>query len=176
MADIERKVPIPPDPFPPWFDYQAFYRGRDPSPGQQGKLSLDDPLSKLFRHTRSRFDRDRPAIAQSHRRSCLTPIPGWMFEAKTSKAYTTEQLIAEFKDLPAPAKPARNGSIIIAAMAARAMPRKGHRKSWTRQFPTSLPIRSSSPPFAPDGADGTPGMAIGYTDNDGMRRSPKKFT
>ena len=44
-----------------------------------------------------------------------TGIPGWMVEANTNRAYTTEQMIAVFKDMPAPRSRARHGPITIAA-------------------------------------------------------------
>ena len=51
-----------------------------------------------------------------------TGIPGWMVEANTNRAYTTEQLIAVFKDLPAPSKPGEkwaynnSGYVLVGAL------------------------------------------------------------
>lgn len=70
----------------------------------EGKLSLDDPLSK--------FHPDYPApgadatIAQllNHTSGIksYTSIPGWMAsEEKTARPFTTQELIGEFKDHPA---------------------------------------------------------------------------
>ena len=98
-----------------------------------------------------------------------TAIPGWMVEAKTAKAYSTEQLIAEFKDLPAPSKPGEkwdynnSGYVLLGAILEKVTG-----KSWDRAVgdlvtgPLKLAtIRSGI------GADGTSGMAVGYTDKDG---------
>ena len=51
-----------------------------------------------------------------------TEIPGWMVEANTNKAYTTEQLIEVFKDKPAQFKPGaqwsydNSGYILVGAI------------------------------------------------------------
>lgn len=72
----------------------------------EGKLKLSDPIAtylpnypnggsitvaELLNHTSGIQD--------------YTEIPGWMVEANTNRPYTTQQLIAVFKDLPAPSKP-----------------------------------------------------------------------
>ena len=73
----------------------------------EGKLSLDDPLSKFIP------DYPQPGASATVRQLLshtsgiqdYTEIPGWMIEANTNKPYTTEQLIAVFKDKPAQFKP-----------------------------------------------------------------------
>ena len=70
---------------------------------EQGKLSLDDPLSKFIP------DYPAPGTAVTVRQllnhtsgiADYTEIPGWMVEANTAKAYTTPALVAVFKDQPA---------------------------------------------------------------------------
>ena len=73
----------------------------------EGKVSLDDKLSKFLP------DYPKPGadatIAELLNHTVgvqsYTDIPGWMDEKHTAKAYTTEQMIAEFKDLPSPSRP-----------------------------------------------------------------------
>ena len=74
---------------------------------EQGKLSLDDPLSK--------FIPDYPAsgaavtvrqlLNHTSGIADYTEIPGWMVEANTARAYTTPQLVDVFKNQPAAFKP-----------------------------------------------------------------------
>ena len=69
---------------------------------EEGKVSLADPLSKFLP------DYPRPGadatVAQllNHTSGIqsYTGIPGWMAGPKPAQAVTTEQLIAEFKDMP----------------------------------------------------------------------------
>jgi CubicO group peptidase (beta-lactamase class C family) len=73
----------------------------------EGKLSLDDKLSKFLP------DFPKPGadatVAQLLNHTVgvqsYTNIPGWMVEKNTAKAYTTEEMIAQFKDLPSPSRP-----------------------------------------------------------------------
>lgn len=89
----------------------------------EGKLGLSDPLSKYLP--------DYPnagAITVTHLLNHTvgiqpyTAIPGFMAEASTNRPYTTEQLVAVFKDKPAPSKPGQrftynnSGYILIGAL------------------------------------------------------------
>ena len=90
----------------------------------EGKLKLTDPVSK--------FLPDFPLPGASATVAQLlnhtvgiqsyTGIPGWMVEANTNRSYTTEQLVAVFKDLPAPSKPGEkheynnSGYILVGAL------------------------------------------------------------
>lgn len=73
----------------------------------EGKLSLDDPLSKYFP------DYPQPGAGATVRQllnhtsgiQSYTDIPGWMVEANFSKPFTNDQMIAVFRDLPSPSKP-----------------------------------------------------------------------
>jgi D-alanyl-D-alanine carboxypeptidase len=90
----------------------------------EGKLSLDDPLSKFIP------DYPQPGASATVRQLLshtsgiqdYTEIPGWMVEANTNKAYTTEQLIEVFKDKPAQFKPGaqwsydNSGYILVGAI------------------------------------------------------------
>ena len=100
----------------------------------EGKVSLDDRLSKFFP------DYPKPGadatVAQLLNHTVgvqsYTGIPGWMVEEKTSRAYTTEQMIAEFKDLPAPSKPGEkfeynnSGYVLVGAVIEKATGKPWH--------------------------------------------------
>ncbi|HEV2044733.1 MAG TPA: serine hydrolase domain-containing protein, partial [Sphingomicrobium sp.] len=108
LADIERKVPITPathfrlGSITKQFTAAAILKLAD-----QGKLSLDDPLSKFLPTypAPGASATVRQLLNHTGGMMSYTNIPGWMVEAKTGKPYTTDQLIAEFKDVPAPFKP-----------------------------------------------------------------------
>lgn len=89
----------------------------------EGKIKLSDPISaylpaypggsgitvaQLLNHTSG---------IQSY-----TSIPGWMVEANTDRTYTTEQLMAVFKDMPAVTKPGEkwaynnSGYVLVGAL------------------------------------------------------------
>lgn len=74
---------------------------------QEGKLSLDDPLSRFLP------DYPQPGGSATVRQllnhtsgiQSYTDIPGAMAPEATAKAYSTAELIATFRDKPAPTKP-----------------------------------------------------------------------
>ena len=74
---------------------------------QEGRISLDDPISRFFP------DYPQPGagatVAQllNHTSGIqsYTGIPGWMVEANTDRAYTTAEMINLFRDLPSPSAP-----------------------------------------------------------------------
>jgi len=100
----------------------------------EGKVSLDDKLSKFFP------DYPQPGadatVAQMLNHTVgvqsYTGIPGWMVEAKTNRAYTTDQMIAEFKDLPSPSKPGEkwdynnSGYVLVGAVIEKVTGKPWH--------------------------------------------------
>ncbi|MEO7563930.1 MAG: serine hydrolase [Sphingomicrobium sp.] len=138
---------------------------------EQGKLSLDDPLSEyslgypapggtatvrqLLNHTSGIMD--------------YTSLPGWMIEANTDKAYTTEQLVAVFKDLPSPSKPGEtwqydnSGYVLLGAVIEKVTG-----KPWDTEVADlvtgPLHLRTIRSGVA---EASIPMMAKGYTDKDG---------
>lgn len=74
---------------------------------EEGSLSLDDTIGDLFEG----FDQPganatvRQLLNHTSGIQSYTGIPGWMVEANTNRAYTTDALIAEFSDLPSPNAP-----------------------------------------------------------------------
>lgn len=73
----------------------------------EGRLSLDDPLSKFLPSY------PQPGASATVRQllnhtvgvQSYTGIPGWMVEENTNRSYTTEEMIAIFRDLPSPSQP-----------------------------------------------------------------------
>ena len=73
----------------------------------EGKVRLDDPISKYLPGFPKPGGDATIAQILNHTVGVqsYTAIPGFMAEANTNRAYTTAQMIALFKDLPAPSKP-----------------------------------------------------------------------
>jgi CubicO group peptidase (beta-lactamase class C family) len=125
LADVEAKKPITPDTvFRLGSISKQFAAATLLQLVHEGKLSLDDPLSKFLP------DYPQPGASATVRQLLshtsgiqdYTEIPGWMVEANTNKAYTTEQLINVFKDKPAQFKPGaqwsydNSGYILVGAV------------------------------------------------------------
>ena len=88
----------------------------------EGKLKLSDPLSKyLPNYPNAAAITVEQLLNHTSGIQTYTAIPGWM-AANMSKAFTTEQLIAEFKDQPAPSKPGEkfnynnSGYVLVGAL------------------------------------------------------------
>ena len=175
LADVERKVPITPAThFRLGSITKQFTAAAVMRLVEQGKVSLDDPLSKFLPTYPAPGAAATIRHLLNHTSGVMsyTSIPGWMVEAKTGKAYSTDQLIAEFKDLPAPSKPGEkweynnSGYVLLGAVLEKVTG-----KPWDQAVgdlvtgPLKLAtIRTGI------GADGTPGMATGYTEGD---KAPK---
>lgn len=72
----------------------------------EGKLKLSDPLSRyLPTYPNGAAITVAELLNHTSGIQSYTNIPGWMTEANFAHAYTTDQMIAVFKDLPAPSKP-----------------------------------------------------------------------
>jgi D-alanyl-D-alanine carboxypeptidase len=133
----------------------------------EGKVSLDDRLSKFFP------DYPKPGadatVAQLLNHTVgvqsYTGIPGWMVEAKTNRAYTTEQMIAEFKDLPAPSKPGEkwdynnSGYVLVGAVIEKVTGKPWHVNVDER---IARPLGLKTIRYGEVEAQ-TPNMATGYT-------------
>ncbi|MCY7279931.1 MAG: beta-lactamase family protein, partial [Sphingomonas bacterium] len=172
LADVERKVPITAAThFRLGSITKQFAAAAVLRLAEQGKLSLDDPLSKFLPAYPAPGASATVRQLLNHTSGVMpyTNIPGWMVEGNTGKAYTTKQLVAVFKDIPSPSKPGEkwdynnSGYVLLGAIIEKVTG-----VSWDRAVgdlvtgPLKLAtIRSGI------GADGTPGMAIGYTDTDG---------
>ena len=90
----------------------------------EGKLSLDDPLSKFVPGYPEPGGRAtvRQLLNHTSGIQSYTGIPGWMAGDKVAKPYTTAELIAEFRDQPAEFQPAEkwnynnSGYVLVGAV------------------------------------------------------------
>lgn len=133
---------------------------------EQGKVSLDDPLSKYLP--------DYPGgdkvtihhlLNHTSGIKSYTGIPGWLSEEKTSKAYTTAEMVAEFKDQPSDFEPGQgwlynnSGYYLVGAVIEAATG-----KAWHEVLRDELlqPADISTIRYTADEAS-VPHMALGYT-------------
>lgn len=101
----------------------------------EGKVSLDDPVSKYVPSLKQAgADATvRQILNHTSGVQSYTGIPGWMVEDNTSRPYTTEQMIALFKDLPAPTKPGEawaynnSGYVLVGAVIESVTGKPWHR-------------------------------------------------
>jgi D-alanyl-D-alanine carboxypeptidase len=180
LADVEHRLPITPSThFRLGSITKQFTAAAILRLAEQGKLSLDDPLLKFIPGYPAPGGGATVRQLLNHTSGIMpyTNIPGWMVEANTNKSYSTEQLIAVFKDAPSPSKPGEkwdynnSGYVLLGAVLEKVTG-----KSWDIAVhdlvtgPLKLTeIRTGI------GADGTPGMAIGYTDNGGKAAVAQKI-
>ena len=145
----------------------------------EGKVSLDDKLSKFIP------DFPKPGadatVAQLLNHTVgvqsYTDIPGWMIEANTSKAYTTEQMIAQFRDLPSPSKPGEkwaynnSGYVLVGAVIEKVTG-----KPWYVNVQERIAKPLGLKTIRYGVLEGqTPHMAKGYTDKDGTVAEAQKI-
>ena len=136
LADLEKKVPITPATvFRLGSITKQFSAAVMLQLVAEGKVSLDDKLSKFFP------DYPKPGadatVAQLLNHTVgvqsYTSIPGWMGDEKnTARPYTTEEMIALFKDLPAPSKPGEkweynnSGYVLVGAVIEKVTGKPWH--------------------------------------------------
>ena len=172
LADVERKIPITAAThFRIGSITKQFTAAAIMKLVEQGKVSLDDPLSKYLPTypAPSASATVRQLLSHTGGMMPYTAIPLMMEEAQTGRPYTTEQLIAVFKDMPAPSKPGEkyqynnSGYVLLGAILEKVTG-----KSWDQAVGdlVTAPLKLATIRIG-IGADGTPGMAIGYTDKDG---------
>lgn len=134
---------------------------------QEGKLSLDDPLSKFLP------DYPQPGGSATVRQllnhtsgiQSYTDIPGAMAPEATARAYSTAELIATFRDKPAPTKPGEvwaynnSGYVLLGAIIERVTGKPWHVAVDERIV---RPLGLASIRYGVGGED-TAAMAKGYT-------------
>ncbi len=137
----------------------------------EGKLSLDDKVAKFLP------DFPRPGadatVAQLLNHTVgiqsYTGVPGWMVEANTNKPYSTEQMIALFKDLPAPSKPGEkwdynnSGYVLVGAVIEKVTGIPWHQAVEER---IARPLGLATIRYGVTESE-MPAMAAGYTMADG---------
>jgi CubicO group peptidase (beta-lactamase class C family) len=131
---------------------------------QEGKVALDDPLSKyLPDYPQGQGITIRQLLNHSSGVQSYTGIAGWMVEKNTSRALTTDELIAEFKDLPPPSKPGErwdynnSGYVLVGAVIEKVTGKPWHQAVEER---IAAPLNLSTIRF---GETRLAGMAQGYT-------------
>ena len=172
LADVEARTPITPDTvFRIGSITKQFSAAIMLQLVAEGKVSLDDRLSKFLP------DYPKPGadatIAQLLNHTVgvqsYTSIPGWMVEKNTARAFTTEQMIAEFKDMPAPSKPGEkfeynnSGYVLVGAVIEKVTGKPWHVNVDER---IAKPLGLTTIRYGELEAT-TPKMAKGYTDKEG---------
>jgi D-alanyl-D-alanine carboxypeptidase len=113
LADLAAKKPITPDTvFRLGSITKQFAASVVLQLVHEGKMSLDDSLSKFFPGypQPGASATVRQLLSHTSGIQDYTEIPGWMVEANANKSYTTQQLIDVFKDKPAQFKPGEKWS------------------------------------------------------------------
>jgi D-alanyl-D-alanine carboxypeptidase len=106
-----------------------------------------------------------------------TGIPGWMVEENTNRAYTTDQLIAVFRDLPSPSRPGEqwaynnSGYVLLGAIIERVAGMPWHQAVQER---IARPLGLASLRYGVGEAD-MPAMAHGYTAGEGGVRPANRI-
>jgi D-alanyl-D-alanine carboxypeptidase len=175
LADVEARTPVTPQTvFRLGSITKQFTAAVIVQLVAEGRLSLDDPLSRFLP------DYPQPGAGATVRQllnhtsgvQSYTGIPGWMVEANTNRAYTTEELIAVFRALPSPSQPGErwaynnSGYVLLGAIIERVTNMPWHRAVEERiAAPLGLrTIRGGT------GEGEMPLMARGYTAGpDGVR-------
>jgi D-alanyl-D-alanine carboxypeptidase len=179
LADIAHRTPITPSTvFRIGSITKQFTAATVLRLAEQGKLSLDDPLTKFLPGYPAPGGAATIRQLLNHTSGIMdyTRIPGWMAEANTDKAYTTDQLVAVFRDQPSPFKPGErwdydnSGYVLLGAVIEKVTG-----KPWDQAVadlvtrPVHIGIRSGV------GEASIPNMASGYTETDGKLAPASKI-
>lgn len=136
----------------------------------EGRISLDDPLSRFFP------DYPQPGASATVRQllnhtsgiQSYTGIPGWMTEENTNRPYTTAAMIALFRDLPSPTQPGQawaynnSGYVLLGAIIETVTGKPWHVAVAER---IAGPLRLRTIGYGVDRESGE-AMARGYTQAD----------
>ena len=171
LADVEAKRPITPEtPFKLGSIVKQFTAATVLKLAADGRLSLDDPVSRFFP------DWPQPGAGATVRQLLnhssgiqdYSKIPGWIGRNRT-RSWTTAELLAVMRDLPAKAKPGEaweynNGGYVLLG----AIIEKVSGKAWHEAVEDAIaaPLGLKTLGFA--GSEGAMrSMARGYTDAGG---------
>jgi CubicO group peptidase (beta-lactamase class C family) len=146
---------------------------------QEGRIALDDPLSRFFP------DYPRPGAAATVRQllnhtsgiQSYTGIPGWMTEENTSRPYSTAEMIALFRDRPSPTPPGQawaynnSGYVLLGAIIEKVTGKPWHQAVAER---ITGPLRLATIGYGVD-REGRPAMARGYTRAEGQVRPAQRI-
>lgn len=168
LADLERRTPISPQTvFRIGSITKQFTAAVILQLADEGRLSLDDPVSRFLP------DYPQPGAGATVRQllnhtvgvQTYTGIPGWMVEANTNRPYTTDELIAVFRDLPAPSRPGESwaynnsGYVLLGAIIERVTGMPWHEAVARR---ITGPLGLATIRYGVGEAE-IPNMALGYT-------------
>lgn len=180
LANVEAKTPITPDTiFRLGSITKQFSAAIMMQLVAEGKVSLDDRLAKFLP------DYPKPGadatIAQLLNHTVgvqsYTGIAGWMVEEKTNRAYSTEQMIAEFKDVPAPSRPGEkfaynnSGYVLVGAVIEKVTGKPWHVNVEER---IARPLGLTTIRYGEYEA-GMAKMAKGYTEREGKIADAQKI-
>jgi len=138
---------------------------------QEGRISLDDPISRFFP------DYPQPGGSATVRQllnhtsgiQSYTAIPGWMIAANTSRPHTTAEMIAVFRNLPSPTPPGQewaynnSGYVMLGAIIEQVTGTPWHEAVGRLTGPLGIRTIGYGESWNSD-----PAMARGYTLSDGQ--------
>ena len=146
----------------------------------EGKVGLDDKLSKFFPGFPKPGADATVAQLLNHTVGVqsYTGIPGWMGDEKnTARAYTTEEMVALFRDLPAPSKPGEkweynnSGYVLVGAVIEKVTGKPWHVNVQER---IAEPLGLTTIRYGTL-EETTPRMAKGYTERDDHQVASRKI-
>ncbi|TFI59350.1 serine hydrolase [Sphingomonas parva] len=140
---------------------------------QEGRLSLDDPVSRFFP------DYPQPTAAATVRQLLnhtsgiqdFSKIPGWL-AANRTRPFTTAELLAVFRDRPAAAAPGEkweynNGGYVLLGAIVEKVTGKAWHEAVTERIASPLGLHTLA--YGVTGEAG-PAIARGYTEEHGRQQ------
>ena len=172
LADVEAKRPIDPQTvFRMGSITKQFAAAVVLQLAAEGKIKLGDPISTYLPAYPPPANTATVAQLLNHTSGIqsYTSIPGWMVEANTARSYTTEQLVAVFKDLPPPSKPGEqwsynNSGYVLVGALIEAVTGQPWQVEVDRRIVKPLGLKSIR--YGVE-ENAVPAMAKGYTINGG---------
>jgi CubicO group peptidase (beta-lactamase class C family) len=172
LADVQTRRPITPDSvFRLGSITKQFTAAVILQLVQEGRISLDDPVSRFFP------DYPQPGASATVRQllnhvsgiQSYTEIPGWMVEANTNRPYTTTEMVALFRDLPSRTPPGQvwaynNSGYILLGGIIESVTGKPWHQAVAERIAGPLGLRTIG--YGADRESGA-AMARGYTNADG---------
>jgi CubicO group peptidase (beta-lactamase class C family) len=179
LADVEARRPITPDTaFRLGSIVKQFTAATVLKLVAEGKMSLDDPISRFFP------DWPQPSAGATVRQLLnhtsglydYSKIPGWIGKNR-HRPWTTAELLAVFRDLPARAKPGENweynngGYVMLGAIVEKVTGKAWH-EAMAERITRPLGLRTIA--FAAP-SEANSAAALGYTGKD-ARQEPVQLS
>jgi D-alanyl-D-alanine carboxypeptidase len=178
LADLEAKRPITPDSvFKLGSIAKQFTAAIVLQLVAEGRVSLDDPISRFFPDFPQPGGRATVRQLLNHTSGVqdYTKVPGWVARAG-ARAWTTEELVGEAAKLPAKAEPGtaweynNTGYTLLGAIVEKATGKAWHEVLAER---ITGPLGLKSIDYGVPGEAG-PNMVRGYTEEDGAPRPARR--